>query len=190
MRLKREFYVRSDVVRIAQDLLGKYLMTNIEGVVSGGRIVETEAYEGITDKASHAYAGRRTARTEIMFGNGGYSYVYLCYGVHYLFNVVTNIPEIPHAVLIRGFEPTDGVPEILKRTKKNNPNGICDGPGKLTKALGVTMEMNKMDLCGDRIWIEERGDVVDKNKILASARIGIDYAGEDAKLPYRFNLLK
>ena len=189
MKLEREFYTRNDVVQIARDLLGKYLMTNINGVISGGMITETEAYAGITDKASHAYGNKRTTRTEIMYAEGGLSYVYLCYGVHYLFNVVTNVVEVPHAVLIRGIEPSDGILEILKRTNKQKLNHICDGPGKLTKALGINKGFNKLDLCSDKIWIEDRGDVVYDDKVLISSRIGIDYAEEDALLPYRFKLI-
>ncbi len=190
MKLKHDFYIRDDVVQIARDLLGKYLMTNIRGIITGAKIIETEAYAGITDKASHAYGGKRTPRTEIMYSEGGRSYVYLCYGVHYLFNVVTNIAEIPHAVLIRGVEAVDGTDEMLKRTNKKNLNRISDGPGKLTKALGVNLNFNKLELSGDRIWIEDRGGIITNDKILISSRIGVEYADEDARLPYRFNLIQ
>lgn len=188
MKLSRSFYCRTDVVKIAQELLGKYLMTNINGVVSGGLIVETEAYAGIYDKASHAYGGRRTSRTEVMYMEGGYSYVYLCYGMHYMFNVVTNVKDIPHAVLIRGINPTDGIPIIIERIKEKNVTHIFNGPGKLTKALGIDKNFNYQDLCGNKIWIEDRGIMVELKKIKTTKRIGIDYAGEDAKLPYRFCL--
>ena len=190
MKLQKEFYLRDDVVMVARELLGKFLMTNIDGKLTGGMITETEAYAGITDKASHAYGGRRTPRTEIMFGQGGFAYVYLCYGVHYLFNVVTNVQDVPHAVLIRGVEPVDGLEEIYLRIKKNKLKGLADGPGKLTKALGITMDLNKKCLTGNQIWIEDRGVTVPNKNILVSKRIGIDYAEEDALLPYRFNLIK
>ncbi len=190
MKLKEDFYLRTDVVRIAKDLLGKYLITNIDGKKCVGLITETEAYEGVTDKASHAYGGRRTDRTEVMFGRGGVSYVYLCYGIHHLFNVVTNYAESPHAVLIRGVLPIEGQEWMCERTKKAKANkAISDGPGKLTKAFGINMELNKVSLLANDIWIEDRNFKVLPNKILISKRIGIDYAEEDADLLYRFNLL-
>src|SRR4051812_33790234 len=117
MKLKKSFYHRDDVVQIAKELLGKYLFTNFNNKLTGGIITETEAYCGVIDKASHAYRGRRTARTEIMYNAGGTAYVYLCYGVHSLFNVVTNRKDIPHAILIRAIQPTHGVETILKRRK-------------------------------------------------------------------------
>ena len=193
MYLDPAFYLRDDVVMIARDLLGKYLCTEINGVVTSGIITETEAYAGTSDKASHAYNGRRTERTETMYRNGGIAYIYLCYGVHSLFNVVTNQEGVPHAVLIRGIKPADGIPEMLNRTGAANltpKTGI--GPGKVTKLLGLHYSMTGKDLTGkedktgDRIWIEDRGLRVDDEQLRISARIGVDYAGEDAKLPYRF----
>jgi len=189
MKLSRDFYTRDNVVEIAKDLIGKFLMTNISGIISGGMIIETEAYAGITDKASHAYGGRRTNRTEVMYAEGGISYVYLCYGIHHLFNVVTNIAGVPHAVLIRGIEPIVGLSDILNRTNKKIVKGIADGPGKLTKALGIDLNFNKIDLCSDKIWIEDRGINLTDSEIKISPRIGIDYAEEDAFLPYRFNII-
>ncbi len=189
MKLPREFYTRNDVVEIARDLLGKFLMTNVNGKLSGGLITETEAYAGISDKASHAYDGKRTHRTEIMYSEGGISYVYLCYGIHHLFNVVTNAVGIPHAVLIRGLKPTDGLNYMLERSNHNRVKTISDGPGKLTKALAINLNFNGIDLSSDKIWIEDRGFVVEESKIKISSRIGIDYAEEDAQLPYRFNLI-
>ena len=112
----RSFYDRTDVVKIAKELLGKILVTWFDEQFTAGRIVETEAYNGAVDKASHAYGGRRTARTEVMFGHPGTAYVYLCYGIHHLFNVVTNKKDVPHAILIRSLEPVKGVEEMLKRT--------------------------------------------------------------------------
>lgn len=189
MKLDREFYTRNDVVEVARDLLGKFLITNIDGILSGGMITETEAYAGVIDKASHAYGGRRTNRTEILYSEGGVSYVYLCYGIHHLFNVVTDIVDIPNAVLIRGLEPTDGLSYILERSNKQNIKAIADGPGKLTKVLAINMSLNKINLCSDKIWIEDRGRLVSDAEIKVSPRIGIDYAEEDASLPYRFNLM-
>src|ERR1700741_1441905 len=117
-KLPVSFYQRENVFEIAKELLGKLLVTKWNGVVSSGRIVEVEAYNGIIDKASHAFAGRRTARNEIMYAKGGVAYVYLCYGIHHLFNVVTNDPETPHAILIRAAEPVYGIDIMLMRTKK------------------------------------------------------------------------
>src|SRR5678809_904942 len=137
-KLGIEFYDRKNVVKIAKELLGKILVTNWKGVVTSGRIVECEAYAGIIDKASHASGGRRTARNEIMYGEGGYAYVYLCYGIHHLFNVVTNSREIPHAILIRELDPLEGIGEMLLRTsKKKLDDTLTRGPGNVSKALGI-----------------------------------------------------
>ena len=188
--LKKEFYLRENVVKIAQELLGKILYTNIDGMLTAGIITETEAYEGITDKASHAYGGRRTARTEIMYAEGGVSYVYFTYGMHYLFNVITNKKEIPHAVLIRGIYPFIGTGIMLKRTGKQKVDEkLTNGPAKLTKALGITKAQNGLSLItGKEVWIEDHGLVIKPEHFTASPRIGIAYAEEDALLPYRFNL--
>lgn len=189
MKLQSSFYKSNDVVYLAKQLLGKSLKTNIDGVLTGGIITETEAYAGITDRASHAYGGRRTSRTEVMFHKGGLSYVYLCYGVHFLFNVVTGEEGIPHAVLIRAISPIIGIDEILKRRKKSKlKKDVTDGPGKLTKALGISLKQNGSNLEGDTVWIEESGLEITETDILISKRIGVDYAGEDANLPYRFQL--
>ena len=184
MKLLREFYDRDNVVLIAKELLGKRLCTNINGIFTCGLITETEAYEGITDRASHAYGGRRTARTEVMYGQPGIAYVYLCYGMHYLFNVVTNKVDIPHAVLIRGILPVMGEQEMMRR--RGNVKSIGNGPGKLTKAMGITLDFNGEDLLGDNIWIEDHQEKIDNSEIFSGTRIGVDYAGEDALLPYRF----
>jgi DNA-3-methyladenine glycosylase len=187
MKLPRSFYTRNDVVSIAKELLGKYLFTNFDGIFTGGIITETEAYNGIIDRASHAYGGRRTARTEIMFNEGGTAYVYLCYGIHSLFNVVTNKKNNPHAVLIRAIHPTHGIEHMLKRRKmavlKKN---LSAGPGTVSEALGIHYSHSGLSLLGNKIWIEDKGIEINKNKIVASKRIGVDYAGEDAYLPYRF----
>jgi DNA-3-methyladenine glycosylase len=191
--LSRDFYIRPDVVTIARELLGKVLVTNIDGQLTSGIITETEAYAGATDKASHAFGGRRTERTEIMYRVGGTAYVYLCYGVHSLFNIVTNIENIPHAVLIRGIRPVDGIPEMLLRTGKALVNkNLANGPGKVSKALGIHYSHTGTDLvngpvkASKKIWIEDRGVPVINSKILSTPRIGVEYAGEDAMLPYRF----
>jgi len=187
MKLQRDFYERADVVKISRELLGKVLYSRTGKTVTSGIITETEAYAGITDKASHAYNNRRTDRTEIMYSRGGTAYVYLCYGIHHLFNVVTNKKEIPHAILVRALLPLEGKDIMRKRRGKSIPDEkLCSGPGSMTKAMGITVEKTGIDLLGNEIWIEDRGIKVDQKKIVISTRIGIDYAEEDAKLPYRF----
>ncbi|MCF8459544.1 MAG: DNA-3-methyladenine glycosylase [Flavobacteriales bacterium] len=187
-KLPLHFYDREDVVLIAQELIGKVLCTNVDGIITKGIITETEAYAGEIDKASHAFGGKRTDRTEIMFGKPGISYVYLCYGVHSLFNVVTNKEGIPHAVLIRGIYPIEGVETIVSRRKTKEPlHKIADGPGKLSKALGIEFRQhNNLDLLGDEVWIEDHSTTVNMKDVLVGPRIGVDYAAEDALLPYRF----
>ena len=188
-KLLREFYVRPSVVQIAKDLLGKYLLTRLEDTVTGGMIVETEAYAGPEDRASHAYNSRRTSRTEIMFHEGGVAYVYLCYGIHHLFNIVTNVEGIPHAVLIRAIEPTDGVELMLhRRNMKEVSPKLSGGPGTLTQALGIKTTQTQTDLTGEQIWLEDRGFLVPEDEIIAGPRVGVSYAGEDAENPWRFQL--
>jgi DNA-3-methyladenine glycosylase len=187
MKLPHSFYQRSDVVQIAKELLGKYLFTNFNGMLTGGIIVETEAYEGAIDKASHAYGSRRTNRTEIMYAEGGISYVYLCYGIHHLFNVVTHGKDTPHAILIRAIEPVIGTDIMLLRRHKDKLNHtLTSGPGSMSEALGIKTKHNAIDLSEDRIWIEDKGVQLAKNQIVAGSRIGVGYAQEHAHLPYRF----
>ena len=187
MKLQKDFYIREDVVLIAKELLGKVLITNFNGAISAGIITETEAYAGINDRASHAFGGRRTARTEIMYATGGTAYVYLCYGIHHLFNVVTNQKDIPHAVLIRALKPIEGMHVILKRRKqKEISNKLSSGPGTLSQALGIQTSHSGENLLGNKIWIEDRGINFSDKEIIKSPRIGVDYAGVDALLPYRF----
>ncbi|MGC4037461.1 MAG: DNA-3-methyladenine glycosylase [Chitinophagaceae bacterium] len=182
------FYQRKNVLVIAKELLGKILVTNWDGIITSGRIVEVEAYNGIVDKASHASGGRRTGRNEIMYGEGGFSYVYLCYGIHHLFNVVTNLKDIPHAILIRAVDPIEGISEMLLRTNKKNPNDytLTKGPGNVSKALGIYTKHNGIFLSDEKLYIADDGKKYKRNEIAASPRIGVDYAGEDAKLLYRF----
>jgi DNA-3-methyladenine glycosylase len=187
-KLKPEFYLRKNVLQITEELIGKFLVTNFDGVKTSGMIVEAEAYNGAIDKASHAYNGRRTKRNEIMYGEGGVAYVYLCYGIHHLFNVVTNYKDSPHAILIRAIVPIDGIDKILYRRKQKLNKKISDGPGTLSTALGIKTEHSGLSLFGNKIWIEDRGVKFNKKDIVTSPRIGVDYAGEDAKLPYRFRL--
>ncbi|WP_316766889.1 DNA-3-methyladenine glycosylase [Pedobacter frigiditerrae] len=186
-KLPYSFYQQEDVTSLAVQLLGKQLFTLIDGQLTGGTIVETEAYNGIIDKASHAYNGRFTPRTATMYEAGGISYVYLCYGIHHLFNVVTNTKNNPHAVLIRGIEPTEGLSIMLERRNMQSiAPRITAGPGALAKALGIDKNLNAKDLLGDEIWIEDNGIHFKPEDIIASPRVGVDYAEEHALLPSRF----
>lgn len=188
MRLSESFYERTNVVKIARELLGKSLFTKVSGVVTGGLIVETEAYSW-KERGCHAYGGKQTPRNKIMFYRGGHAYVYLCYGMHNMFNVVTNRMGTADAVLIRAIEPIEGLKEMqLRRGKLQSPFHLTSGPGKLTKAMGIDRTFNGKFLLNRDVWIEDIGEVVKGNSIVASERIGIDYAGEDAKLPWRFTV--
>lgn len=182
-----DYFLGDDVVALAKDLLGKYVFTQINGQIAGGIITETEAYKAMIDKASHAFGGRRTKRNEKMYSCGGVAYVYLCYGMHHMLNFVTNGPDIADAVLIRAIHPTHGEELMLQRTGKPRcvPEITC-GPGKVCKALGITMEQNGLPLNSEQLWVEDRGIKVPKEQIVSGPRVGVDYAGEDALLPWRF----
>lgn len=189
--LPLDYYRQHDVLFLSRDLLGKYLMTKIDGVETGGMIIETEAYRGPEDRASHAYGNRRTKRNEVMYQEGGISYVYQCYGIHFLFNVVTNQKGIPHAILIRGIKPEIGIETMLKRRGKQKLDSfLAGGPATLTQALGIDKKHNGLSLAGDIVWIEDRGVAISKEQIVAGPRVGIDYAGEDMHLPWRFLVKK
>jgi DNA-3-methyladenine glycosylase len=226
-KLDNAFYDRSGVVTVARDLLGKVLVTEFGGQRTSGRIVETEAYNGVGDRASHAWSGRRTRRTEVMYGTGGTAYIYLIYGIHHLFNVVTNKKDVPHAVLVRALEPMEGIEVMRERMeedargrgryqkrelsarvgrsgvlrggeelKANEARGdgearkpdysLTRGPGNLSRALGLRTVHTGVSLMGDEIWIGDDGYRPKRSEIIASPRIGVDYAGVDAGLPYRF----
>lgn len=187
MKLPAEYYTNTNVAFLAQDLLGKILFTDLDGSITAGIIVETEAYFGVEDKASHAYRNRRTKRTEIMYKEGGHSYVYLCYGIHHLLNIVTSIEDDPKCVLVRSIEPLYGVAEMEMRRKMSATKPmISSGPGSLTKALGINLSFNGEDLTKNRIWIEDHGFDYMPYQISMAPRIGIDYAEEHALLPLRF----
>ncbi|MDX1476701.1 MAG: DNA-3-methyladenine glycosylase [Saprospiraceae bacterium] len=189
-RLPRTFYNSDDVVRIARSLLGHSLCTHLDGHFTAGRIVETEAYRGPDDKASHAYGNRRTARTEPMFGTPGVAYVYLCYGIHHLFNVVTAGPGTPHAVLVRAVEPVAGTDIMLQRRGLTTPHPrLTAGPGTLSQALGIRTRHTGTDLTAEDspIWIAA-GDVIPDEQIISSPRVGVDYAAECAEWPWRFRI--
>lgn len=190
-RLGSAFYRRDNVVAISRELLGKALCSRIDGKLCRLRITETEAYAGERDRASHAFGGRRTARTEPMFGPGGHAYVYLCYGIHHLFNVVTGRAGVPHAVLIRAATIVDGEKTVLERRgRRCRDRDILVGPGKVSQALGITTALTGSSLAGDTVWIEDASDSAAGEEVLAGPRVGVDYAGDDAALPYRFRLVQ
>lgn len=175
------------MVKVAKELLGKQLFTNVNNVLTGGVVVETEAYSW-KERGCHAYDNRRTRRNEVMFLAGGFSYVYLCYGIHNMFNVVTNKDGVADAVLVRALEPLMGIEEMAKRMNVTTPYRITSGPGKLAKALGIDRKLNGKCLLDNEVWIEDSGTKLGNSRIIASKRIGIDYAGTDADLLWRFHL--
>lgn len=184
--LPQSFYLQDDVVQIARKLLGKIVVTDIGGQITLSRIVETEAYNGSTDKACHAHLNRKTSRTRVMFEEGGRSYVYLCYGIHNLFNIVTNAENEPNAVLVRAVEPIEGIEAMVERRNIKKHVNLTNGPGKLSSALGITRSLNDILLYDNNspIWIADEG--WEETEIIETSRIGVDYAEEDALLPWRF----
>jgi DNA-3-methyladenine glycosylase len=187
-KLPLSFYLQEDVVKIAKELVGKVLVTNWNNEYTSGRIVETEAYEGTLDKASHASKGR-TPRTEVMFGEGGTAYVYLCYGIHQMFNIVTNKSGVPHAILVRAVEPMDGIDIMLRRTgKKKVDESLARGPGNVGKAFGFHTSQCGLLLTRDELFIADDGFKLSKSMLDKSSRIGVDYAGSHAAWEYRFFL--
>ena len=188
MKLTESFYQRSDVVKIARELLGKVLYTRINGAVTSGLIVETEAYSW-QERGCHAYGGRKTNRNAVMFEGGGLAYVYLCYGMHNMFNVVTNVKDVAEAILVRALEPVEGVAEMqLRRGVLKSNYQLTSGPGKLARAMGIDRNLNGKFLLDNEVWIEDHGNKLKRSLIEVSPRIGIDYAGDDAKLPWRFTI--
>ena len=185
--LPAAFYRREDVVQVSRELLGKVLCTRTNGAVTRAVITETEAYAGVGDKASHAYGGRRTRRTEPMYADGGIAYVYLCYGIHHLFNVVSAGAGTPHAILVRAGRPLEGLVLMTKRRgRAATDKTLMAGPGTFSQALGITTKLTGSSLQGGRIWIEDHGIEVDPGRIVTGPRVGVDYAAEDAARPYRF----
>lgn len=184
-KLPRSFYTQPDVVTVARRLLGQLLVVPSRAGRVSGLIVETEAYQGPEDRASHAYGGRRTPRTETMYATGGTAYVYFVYGMYYQFNVVTGVAEVPHAVLVRAVEPVEGL-ALMRRRRGGGPlHGLTSGPGKLCIALGIDRRLDAADLLGDRIWLEARPPVPPA-AVASGPRIGIDYAGAWVDRPWRF----
>ena len=190
-RLSRSFFTREDVLQVSRELLGKYLVTDFGAGRTAGRIVEVEAYRAPDDKASHAYGNRYTERTKVMYALGGHAYVYLCYGIHHLFNVVTGEQGMAHAVLIRALEPSDNTALMLRRRRMNKIEPrLTAGPGVLSQALGISREYTGVDLLAPEspIWIENREEPVAAAEIIASPRIGVGYAEECAAWEWRFHL--
>lgn len=186
LKLPREFYTRTNVLTVARELLGKLLVVPARnGKRVSGIIVEAEAYRGPQDRAAHSYGGRRTKRTETMYGLGGTAYVFFVYGMYYQLNVVTNARDVPHAILIRALEPVEGL-EIMRRRRHGQPDhNLTNGPGKLCIAMGIDRSLDNADLLENRVWLEE-GENVSRSLITAGTRIGIDYAAEWVEKPWRF----
>jgi len=189
--VSEDFYVSEDVVNIAKRLLGKIVISEVDSYYTSGIIVETEAYRAPEDKASHAYGNKKTDRTITMFSKPGIAYIYLVYGFHHLFNVVTAPKDIAHAVLVRAVEPIEGIDTMLKRRKKDkvDPN-LTNGPGKWTQAFGITTALNGMDITNEEslVRIYSNGLEVAPEDIIESVRVGVDYAQEWAKKPWRFRM--
>jgi DNA-3-methyladenine glycosylase len=186
-KLPVQFYERNNVVLVAKELIGKIIVTKFDGLITSGRIVETEAYIGLTDKASHSFGGKRTARNEHMYAPAGIAYVYICYGMHHLFNIVSNAKDIPDAVLIRALEPMAGIDTMLKRTgKPKADNTLTKGPGNAAKALGISKLHSGINLVKDEIYVVDDGFKIADASIGVSSRIGVESAGDAALLPYRF----
>lgn len=187
MKLLTGFYQQEDVVRIARNLIGKYLFSNINDGITGGIIVETEAYRGPDDRGSHAHNNRRTPRNEIMYSAGGVVYMYICYGIHDMLNIVTGNKNEPHAVLIRAVQPTAGL-DIMRdrRLMYHTDQQLCKGPGALAKAMGLRKSHNGIDLQKDMIWIEDRGLHFTDDQVTTSARVGMNFDGPYKTIPWRF----
>jgi DNA-3-methyladenine glycosylase len=185
-KLPREFYTRADVLEVARDLLGKKLVVpGKNGARVAGIIVETEAYRGPEDRASHAYNRRRTNRTETMYGIGGTAYVYFVYGMYNQFNVVTNVADTPHAILVRAVEPSEGLNIMRRRRQGRSEYELTSGPGRLCLAMRIDRTLDKADLLGGRVWIEEAASISPR-QIARGPRVGIDYAEAWIAKPWRF----
>lgn len=189
--IPKSYYQSMDVLGLSKDLLGKYLVSNVGGKLTSGIIVETEAYRAPDDKACHAYANKRTPRTETMFAIGGTCYVYICYGIHNLFNIVTAPEGIAHAILVRAIEPVEGL-ELMeaRRNMSISKKESCNGPGKFTRCMSISKAQNGIDLSSKQseLWIEDRGVKILKNNIIAGPRVGMSTAEECSNWPWRFRI--
>ncbi|MDB5012057.1 MAG: hypothetical protein JWQ25_259, partial [Daejeonella sp.] len=187
MKLPQSFYQQNDVILIAKELLGKYLYTNIDGEITGGIIVETEAYNGPDDRGSHAYNNKRTPRNQMMYNAGGVVYMYICYGIHDMLNIVTGSQDSSHAVLIRAIEPLTGMQTMRERRNLfTDDKRLCQGPGALGKALGINKAHNGIDLQDNIIWIEDSGLSFTHDQVTASPRVGMNFEGPYKTIPWRF----
>lgn len=186
-KIKKDFYNR-ETLKVAQEILGKFLVRKIGKKIIAGKIVETEAYVGLSDLASHASRGK-TARTAPMFGPPGHAYVYLVYGLNYCFNIVTEKENYPAAILIRAIEPAEGA-DLMKRYRKTQKLifNLTNGPGKLCQAFKINKTLNSLDLTKNILWIEDRDVKIKSSEIVAAKRIGVDYAGKYKNKPWRFYL--
>lgn len=186
-KLSNDFYRRDDVVNISRELLGKHLFVNTENEITGGIIVETEAYRGPEDVGSHAFNNRRTARNEIMYGTGGVVYMYICYGIHNMLNIVTGMENTAHAILIRALQPTTGI-EIMRERRSvfNDDNRLCRGPGALAQALALRKVHNGISLQDNEIWIEDHGLLFNDDETIAGPRIGLNIDEPYKSIPWRF----
>jgi DNA-3-methyladenine glycosylase len=186
-KIPSSFYLNEDVLELAKALLGKLVVTRFDNHTTVGRIVETEAYNGVIDKASHAFGGRRTTRTEVMYSRGGVAYVYFCYGMHHLFNIVTGKADVPHAVLIRAVEPVEGIDTMLQRRGKRQADfSLTRGPGSVAQAMGIHTRQTGLSLQSAELYLADDGLLYQPKEVIATPRIGVAYAAEDALLPYRF----
>ncbi|MFU0826271.1 MAG: putative 3-methyladenine DNA glycosylase [Lachnoclostridium sp.] len=186
MKITRDFYLR-DAVTVAKDLLGLTLVHETEEGITKGIIVETEAYMGPKDPAAHSYKKSPSGRTNVQYQEGGYAYVYLIYGMYYCMNIVTNKVNIPEVVLLRALEPIEGLDLMKKRRGTDKIVNLCSGPGKLCKAMGIDKNSYGMDLCGDRLYLENN-HIYKDFEIVPSKRINIDYAGEAKDYLWRFTI--
>lgn len=190
IKIPPSFFQHTDVLAICRSLIGKVLVSHMEGIKTSGIIVEAEAYRGPDDKACHAFANRRTPRTEVMYNTGGVAYIYICYGIHHLFNVVTGPEDHAHAVLIRALEPLEGIETMMERRQMFKPGDprLTRGPGALSVALGLTSSFSGHSLIDPQslIYIEDRNIQFPEERIASGIRIGVESAGESAKWPWRF----
>ena len=189
-KLPATFFQGPDVLRIARSLLGKHLYTNLGGVVTAGRVVETEAYRHEGDNSLALHLQRKRQQAQGLYLPGGHAYIYTVYNRHALFNIATHDAAHPDAVLIRAVEPTVGIPEMLRR--RGLPaaaRALTAGPGVLTQALGITPALTGVVVAGEVLWFEDHGEKVAEADIIASSRVGLEYAGAEAvELPWRFRI--
>lgn len=188
--LDKSYFLNRDVLDLSKDLLGKSIETIFNGRLTSGIIVETEAYRAPEDKGSHAFGNKRTKRTETMFKEGGIAYVYLCYGIHHLFNIVVGPEDTAHAILIRAIEPLDGIDIMERRREVKSIKQYGNGPGKLSAALGIKTINNGAPLNQEtsQIKIYNLGNSYSADQIIESPRVGIAYADDWANKPWRFRL--